>query len=152
MSNVKCQMSKIAIFAFGALIFLSGCATCKEKAKGFLGVSTKQLEEDRKNAMITTYPLTYNACYQKVKDFIKIRKSYIYAENAKKQMIAVYYSETDTTPIGIFLRVVDPSNTEVAITSPSDYMKELFAKEMSETIEKSLKQEGAVAGNEQEKK
>jgi hypothetical protein len=53
-------------------------------------------------------------------------------------MIAVYVSESDTTPVGVFFKGVDNSNTEISVSSPSLYAKELIAKILSLELDKLL--------------
>jgi len=118
---------------------LLGCATIKETAKGIAGVSTKVLEVGRKDAIIKTFNYDYDACYNKVVDILKHIGAYIYAKDRKKQMIAIYVSETDTTPVGLFFKVIDTNNTQIEISSPSTYAKEFIARDVFLALEKSLK-------------
>ena len=130
---------------------LSGCAVVKEAAKGFAGVSTQVLEDKRKDAIKETFAIDYDDCYAKVKDILKEKikvkenetevesSSYIYAENAEKKMLAVYLSETDTTPVGIFFTPEGKGSTIVEVSSPSTYAKENIAKRISTAINASLK-------------
>jgi hypothetical protein len=114
-----------------AVGILSGCASMKEKTKGFLGVSTKVLEEGRSQAAVVECNLEYNACYAKVKEILKKEESYIYADDSKKRMIAFYVSKDDTTPVGIFLTAVDASHTRLEVSSASTYTKQIFAEKLS---------------------
>jgi hypothetical protein len=52
-------------------VFLYGCATVKEAAKGFAGVSTKVLEEGRKDGLRESFPMGYSDCYARVKDILE---------------------------------------------------------------------------------
>jgi hypothetical protein len=128
-----------------AVFFLStillGCATIKETAKGFAGVSTQVLEEKRKDALNKSFVLDYNSCYIKVRDILqeKGREYYIYAEDAKKKMIGIYLSEADTTPVGIFFTEEEKGRTMVEISSPSTYAKEYIANKIFTGIEVLLK-------------
>ena len=108
---------------------LFGCATIKEAAKGFAGVSTKILEEKRKEAIKESFAIDYSSCYAKVKDILreKDKESPVYAEDAQKKMIGVYFSETDTTPVGVFFTEEAKGSTMVEISSPSTYAKEYIA-------------------------
>lgn len=108
---------------------LSGCATLKEAGKGFAGVSTQVLEEKRKDVLKKSFALDYNGCYAKVKEILnqKGKESYIYAEDPKKKMIAIYLSSTDTTPVGIFFTEEAGASTLIEISSPSIYAKEEIA-------------------------
>ncbi len=118
---------------------LLGCATVKEMTKGFLGVSTQVLEQKRKDALKKSFTLSYNDCYTKVKDILTkdaLAKNvldkeavvpYIYSEDSRKKMIAVYLSQTDTTPVGIFFTEEVGANTLIEVSSPSTYAKEEMA-------------------------
>ena len=108
---------------------LLGCATVKEMGKGFIGVSTQVLEEKRKDALKKSFALGYNDCYIKVKNILNLqgKESYIYAEDSKNKMIAIYLSPTDTTPVGIFFTEETGPSTLIEISSPSIYAKEEIA-------------------------
>jgi hypothetical protein len=67
--------------------------------------------------------------------------AYIYAEDAKKKMIAVYISETDTTAVGLFFSPIDANNTEIKISSPSTYAKEFISKKVFFALDKALNPE-----------
>lgn len=107
---------------------LFGCSTIKETVKRIAGVSTKVLEDSRKDAIKKIFNYDYNTCYNKVKAAVTERGSYIYAEDPKKQMLAIYVSESDTTAVGIFFKEIDALNTQIEVSSPSTYAKELIAK------------------------
>jgi hypothetical protein len=109
---------------------LLGCATVKEMGKGFAGVSTQVLEDKRKDALKKSFTLGYNDCYKKVKDILTegIDAPYIYSEDSKKKMIAIYLSQTDTTPVGIFFTEETGGSILIEISSPSIYAKEEIAK------------------------
>jgi len=111
-----------------SVVFL-GCATVKEVGKGFAGVSTRVLEQKRKESLKKTFALEYNDCYAKVKDILNLKgkESYIYAEDIHKKMIAVYLSSTDTTPVGIFFTDQAKLGTLIEVSSLSVYAKEEIA-------------------------
>ncbi len=122
---------------------LLGCSTVKEATKGFLGVSTQVLEDKRKEAIKESFAVDYDNCYAKVEDILKEKAqekakekgkenenengSYIYTEDHQKKMIAIYLSETDTTPVGIFFTDEANSHTMIEVSSPSTYAKEYIA-------------------------
>ncbi|MFH0918668.1 MAG: hypothetical protein V1830_05990 [Candidatus Omnitrophota bacterium] len=110
-------------------IALTGCSTFKDAGKGFLGVSTQVLKEKRSQALKKSFALNYDRCYSKVKDILsqKDKESYIYAQEAKEKLIAVYLSATDTTVVGIFFTEEPGGNTLIEISSPSIYAKEELA-------------------------
>jgi len=109
------------------LATLIGCASIKETAKGIAGVSTKVLEENRKEAITRRFAIDYSGCYKETMDILRRTGSYVYADDASKGMIAVYISSEDTTPVGVFLKVVTEKSTQVEVSSPSTYGKELIA-------------------------
>ncbi|MDP2043577.1 MAG: hypothetical protein Q8K15_00215, partial [Candidatus Omnitrophota bacterium] len=127
-------------FLFSVLL---GCATIKEVGKGFAGISTRVLEDKRKDALKKSFSLDYNSCYSKVKDILneKGKESPIYAEDAGKKMIALYLSQTDTTPIGIFFTEEAKNKTLIEVSSPSIYAKEFIAKNIFSGIDVLLKLE-----------
>ncbi|MDD5116509.1 MAG: hypothetical protein PHW98_05555 [Candidatus Omnitrophica bacterium] len=132
---------------------LSGCATVHEAARGFAGVSTRILEDKRKEALRESYPMDYDTCYARVKAILGEKvmmkqgeeeiesRSYIYAEDPQQKMIAIYLSETDTTPVGIFFVEDGRGRTMIEVSSPSTYAKENIAGRISSGIREQLKQD-----------
>lgn len=112
-------------------IFLTGCAEIKEAGRGVAGISTKVLEEHKKDAIIKIFDFDYNTCYLKIKEFLVRRGSYIYTEDAKQRLIAVYVSAEDTTPVGLFFKEISPASTQVEVSSASTYAKEFIANKIS---------------------
>lgn len=133
------------------VILTSGCASIKEVAKGIAGVSTKVLEDNRKDAIKKTFNYDYNTCHSKVKLALKEIGSYIYAEEPKKNMVAIYVSEADTTPVGLFFKEIDKYNTQIEVSSPSTYAKEAVAKNVFSVLEGTYKPK-AEKGQPDEKK
>jgi len=120
-------MLKFIICALIFGILTSGCATLKEGAKCVAGVSTKILEDNRKTAVTKTVNHDYFTAYTKSIEILKRAGSYIYVQDIKKHMIAVYFSESDTTPIGVFFKEIGANTTEMQVSSPSSYAKEVIA-------------------------
>ncbi len=116
-----------------------GCAAIKETAKGIAGVSTDVLEKNRKDATKKTFPYDYNTCYSKAKETLEKSSyskaeekldnsgSYIYCQDRKKNLLAIYVSEEDTTPVGIFFTEIDKTHTQIEVSSASTYAKELIS-------------------------
>ncbi|MFA5362910.1 MAG: hypothetical protein WC335_06695 [Candidatus Omnitrophota bacterium] len=119
--------SRLLVFCLLSLIFSCGCVSLKEGAKGFAGVSTRALEESRKDAAVKVFKKDYSAVVGKAKEALKEIGAYIYAEDSGRGMIAVYVSEVDTTPVGLFFTAVDSGSTRVEVSSPSTYGKEFIA-------------------------
>lgn len=127
----------IIIFNFAFLICnLPGCATIEETAKGVAGLSTKTLEDGRKDAITKTFDYDYFTCYAKTRDTLKRINAHPYAHGIKRHMIAVYVSEEDTTPVGLFFKEIDAARTRIEVSSPSLYAKELISKRVFSGLEK----------------
>ncbi|MCU0666464.1 MAG: cohesin domain-containing protein [Candidatus Omnitrophica bacterium] len=126
-----------------AVILLSGCAKVKEAAKGFAGISTEQLEQSRGNAIKNTVAYDYDTTLKEVQSALNKAKAYIYAQDPKKQMIAIYLSETDTTPVGIFL-TKNGQSTVIEVVSPSTFAKESIASALSKSFEEKARSERAI--------
>jgi len=120
---------KSGMFVIGLFLILNsaGCAGTKECLRGFMGISTKVLEDNRASALVKSFNYDYVTCYNKALDILKESGSYVYAGDISKYMVAVYLSEEDTTPVGIFFTETDENNTRVEVSSPSTYGKEVIA-------------------------
>ena len=132
-------MKKFAAMILACLL-VSGCATSGNVWKSFLGVSTQELEESRPEAAVKVFEYDYKTCYEKTEGLLKAMPAVeIYAKN--KEMIAIFYINPDTTPVGIFFKEVDATHTQVEVSSKSTVAKDWIAKNVfSETI---IKQEKA---------
>ncbi|MFC1675218.1 DUF3568 family protein [Candidatus Omnitrophota bacterium] len=120
------------------LISLSGCATIKECAKGFAGVSTKVLEDGRNEAISMKFNTDYDTCYKLSEEILARIGTYTYARDTSKQMIAVFLSEEDTTPVGIFISKIDEKNTQIEVSSPSTFARETISTKLFSFLEKWL--------------
>ena len=127
----------IVLLSYCSIVLL-GCATVKEAAKGFMGISTQSLEKARKDAIIKTFNYDYLACYAKTMDVLKSMQAYIYTQSIKKHMIAIYVSEQDTTPVGLFFKEIDAANTQVEVSSLSTYAKEFISGKVFPVLDKKL--------------
>ncbi|MDD5255416.1 MAG: hypothetical protein PHR11_05125 [Candidatus Omnitrophica bacterium] len=116
----------------------SGCAGVTEGLKGFAGVSTKILEEKRPEALRKSFAMDYESCYNKTEKILRRINSYIYARTP--DMFAVYVSEADTTPVGIFLSSQPAGLVLVEVSSPSTFAKETLAKTIFADMEKPLEE------------
>lgn len=126
----------LAIMLLLSLFFLSGCAGLKEGTKGFLGISTKILEEKRKESEVLQVSCDYFTCYQKVIDKLEETESRIYAKS--DSLIAFYLSSSNTTPVGVFFTEIDKQETQLEISSPSPNAKELMKKRLLSAFEKEV--------------
>jgi len=127
----------LVFFTFG-IFNLTGCAGLKEGVKEVAGVSTRALEEGRGQAINRTFNYDFFSCYTQTEDILKKLGVYIYAKDLKKQMIAVYVSESDTTPVGLFFKEVERNITRVEVSSPSSYAKEMIAEKLFSKLDKQL--------------
>ncbi len=130
-------------------VLLAGCTTVKEWGKGFLGVSTRVLEENRQNDLKKSFALDYDACYAGVKSVLneKGKESYIYAEDLQAKMIAVYFSQTDVTAVGIFFTPQENGGTLMEISSPSTFAKEDLGKRIFAALTALVKAKNKEKGN-----
>jgi hypothetical protein len=127
-------------FVFLLVFVFSGCASVKEAGRGFLGISTKVLEEGLPSAKKEVFAIDMDSCYEKVRSALIENHAYIYAEKLSPKMIAVYLSVKDTapvddtdsmddtTPVGLFFSTKQTNQTLVEVSSPSTYAKETIAK------------------------
>ena len=127
MFKSKIQNPKL-ILVLSFVILASGCVTPKEACKGFLGVSTKVLEEGRNDSIKKEFNFDLVTCHNKVRMILKETGSYIYCDDLSKDLIAVYVSQEDTTPVGLFLTEVNKGVTLIEVSSPSVYGKEKISK------------------------
>ena len=127
----------ISIFAFCIFNFM-GCALLWEGVKGLAGVSTRALEDNRKTAITKAFNYDYFTCYTKTLDILKSMQAYIYMQSIKKHMIAIYVSEKDTTPVGLFFKEIDTANTQVEVSSLSTYAKEFISGKVFPILDKKI--------------
>ncbi|MDD5594985.1 MAG: hypothetical protein PHY94_01950 [Candidatus Omnitrophica bacterium] len=120
-------MLKFFILTLVFIISMSGCTTLEKGARELLGTSTRTVEETRQDAIKEIFRFDFNTCYEKSKEILKDINTYIYAQKKNEKLIAVFVSETDTTPVGVFFKEIDANNTQVEVSSPSSYAKELVA-------------------------
>lgn len=125
----------IVIYVLLFIVTTSGCAVVKEGVRGFSGISTRVLEDSRSKAINKTFDCDYLTCYTKTKEALKGAGAYIYTLNQPKNMIAVYISQEDTTPVGVFFTSIDVAHTKVEISSPSTYAKEFIASKITAAFE-----------------
>ena len=125
-------MRKFAVILVVCLL-ISGCATRGNVWKQFLGTSTQELEDLRSEAAVKVFEYDYKTCYENTEKLLKDMQSVeVYAKT--KDMIAIYYINPDTTPVGIFFKEVDATHTQVEITSESTVAKNWIARNIfSET-------------------
>ncbi len=135
-SKMFCHLFVICALAF--IILIAGCAGVREVCKGVAGISTKVLEDSRDDALSKVIGYDFITCHNRIKAILKETGSYIYEDNLDNDMIAIYVSEEDTTPVGIFLTERGSNSTLIEVSSPSTYGKEKIAKLLFDTLTKEL--------------
>lgn len=124
-------MKKWIAFGIIGFLILSGtglsyAAKPAEIFKGFLAVSTGELEELKKSALIKVFDIGYKMCYENTLAIVeKMPDTQIYAKD--KGIIAVYCLSLNSTPAGIFFEKVDETHTKVLISSASSSAKDWVA-------------------------
>ncbi|MFH1507455.1 MAG: hypothetical protein ABIG46_03360 [Candidatus Omnitrophota bacterium] len=122
-------MYKIKFCFFSAIIcFLTGCAIVRDMPRGLAGLSTRAVENAREDALASVFDYDYDTCYKKTVDILVQIQAYVYARPAKKDMLAIYVSSSDTTEVGIFFAKVGQNKTRVEISSLSTPAKERLSK------------------------
>lgn len=122
-------------FMIFAVFLLSGCAGVSESIKGFAGYPTRILEQNRGRAIVKTLDYDYFTAYTKITDILKWGNTHVYIQDIKKHLIALYVSEDDTTAVGIFFTEKSENQTQIEISSPSVYGKEVIAKKITLGLE-----------------
>ena len=130
-------MKRCRLIGLGlVMVFISGCGVgLKENLRGAAGISTKVLEDNLSSAAYKDFNLDYDAAFSLVKEIIKKIGSYIYAVDKSKNLIAIYASEDDTTPVGIFFKALDNTKTRILISSPSNITKAVIVGEIFPVLE-----------------
>ncbi len=120
-------MRAVAILVAG--ISVSGCVSMREAARGFAGVSTRVLEENKPQALSRVWKESPESTAPKIETILSEIGAYVYARDARQRLIAVYVSSTDTTPVGIFCEPAGEAATTILVSSPSRFAKEkIFSK------------------------
>lgn len=127
----------IALLGY-SVIGLLGCAALTEGAKGFAGISTKILEDTRKDAIAKNFNYDYNTCYNNTQEILKRIGAYIYAKAPEKNMLAIYVSGEDTTPVGLFFKEIDKTHTRIEVSSASTYAREFISQNVFSVLDKSV--------------
>ena len=133
---MKNVLGKYLLIA-AAVSVMAGCASMEEMGKGFLGISTKEIENNRASSAKKVFSLEYKICYNRALGVLKSIDSYVYAKDSRKNMVAVYVSEADTTPVGIFFRKVDAAHTEVEVSSESTFARDYISGAIFDELGKS---------------
>ncbi|MDD4899385.1 MAG: hypothetical protein PHT31_03095 [Candidatus Omnitrophica bacterium] len=119
-------MNKFIITVILSTVFISGCALLEKGARELLGTSTSSVEASRPEAIKQIFNFDFDTCYEKSLVSLKDINTFLFAKDKKNKMIAVFVSEQDTTPVGVFFKVIDADNTQVEVSSPSTYARDLI--------------------------
>ena len=134
--------TKLTFVVIAVSILLSAGVSCASPQtdifKAFFAVSTRELEDLKKDALVKIFDYDYKTCYEKTLSLVgKMVDAQIYAR--KKDMIAVYCVPFNSTPAGIFFEEVDASHTKVLISSASSRAKDWVASNVfSEKVQKPI--------------
>jgi hypothetical protein len=127
---------RFAVVGFGLAVSLfTGCAGMKEVVRSVAGTSTREVEKSRKNSIKKVFKCDYFTCYAKTQDALKRIGAYVYAEDKEKDLIAIYVSEKDTTPVGLFFQDIDNTHTQIEISSPSSFARDSIAEKIFANLE-----------------
>jgi hypothetical protein len=120
-------MKKILVL-LSISVLLSGCATTiQEEWKRLTGRSVYDVEQSKKDALVKIFDLSYEACYAKAeKALTSVLNISIYSRS--ENLIAVYYVDLNTTPVGVFFESIDDKHTKVEVSSPAPGPKNAVAK------------------------
>ncbi|MCX7927345.1 MAG: hypothetical protein N2606_04340 [Candidatus Omnitrophica bacterium] len=126
----------ISFVIFIFLFFIMGCASVKEASRGLAGISTQALEERFPGGRTIKVKMDYDNCVNQTRILLKQAGAYIYKDSPQRKLIAVYVSETDTTPVGLFFESIDEKNTYITFTSQSDYARDYIAEKVEAAFNK----------------
>lgn len=120
---------------------LAGCAKMKEGIRSITATSTREVENSRNKSIKKVFECDYFTCYSKTRDALKHIGSYVYAEDKKQDLIAIYVSQKDTTPVGLFFKEIDSAHTQIEISSPSSFARDSIAEKIFANLAASFYQD-----------
>jgi hypothetical protein len=123
------------------IVTFSGCAKMKEGVRTIAGTSTREVENSRAESIKKAFESDYFTCYAKTQDALKRIGAYVYAEDKEKDLIAIYVSQQDTTPVGLFFQEIDSTHTQIEISSPSSFARDAIAEKIFANLEASFYQD-----------
>lgn len=141
-------MRKIFIVFVGCVL-LSGCAASQiEMTRDVIGNSIKDVEASRKDAVSKEFDHDYMACYSKIEKLLgKMPHTSIYFED--EDVIAVFYMNPNTTPVGIFFTDIGNGRTKVEVSSPATGARDWVAKNIFSDKVLPAEKFGKFGGNEE---
>jgi hypothetical protein len=122
-----------------SIVSICGCSTSalKESWRGFAGTSTAALTQNRPSAACHKFNCSLEECEPKLAEVLAELKNYVYAR--EPGLTAVYVSENDTTPVGIFVSRTPSGTTKVEVSSPSSFSRDAEARRLFALLERKLK-------------
>ncbi|MGE5309423.1 MAG: hypothetical protein ACM3OC_10095 [Deltaproteobacteria bacterium] len=131
-------MKKLSSVIFLAFL-LSGCVPggFHEAVRGVEGKSTRILTDTRPGAAAREFACSSQDCREKVRKSLDEMGAYTYATEG--DLTAVYVSERDTTPVGVFVTAVGEDKTRVEVSSPSTYAKDMVAQKLFDSLDRKLR-------------
>lgn len=107
---------------------LSGCAASQiEMTRDVIGNSIKDVEDSRKDAVSKEFDHDRMDCYAKIEKLLeKMPHTSIYFED--EDVIAVFYMNPNTTPVGVFFTDIGKGRTKVEVSSPATGARDWVAK------------------------
>jgi hypothetical protein len=122
-----------------SILILSGCSAAgfKETLRGIAGSSTQVLVDTRPGAVSREFTCGLEECAPKVSESLQEIKTYVYRREGA--LTAVFVSEQDTTPVGIFLSSPGAGKTLIEVSSASTTAKETVAQKLFASLDKKLK-------------
>lgn len=102
-------------------LLLGGCATFLEDIEGVFATEVSDLEKARSSGKTETFPLSFDAAFDKVTDILKKNNLTIYQINRKRKYIIVmgFKKQIDTTRVGVFFEPVSDNETRITLSSLS---------------------------------
>jgi hypothetical protein len=132
----KSQGHKVILAIFLCLV-MAGCAGVLEAGRGIAGTSTKILEESKPQAVSRVVAMDEAQVLQKIEEqVVPSLNAYVYARVPEKHLIAIYASENDTTPVGIYTVATADGGTMISVSSPSIYAKESILQAVYDVLTK----------------
>jgi hypothetical protein len=119
-------------------VAVAGCAGgLKEVVRGIEGNSTKVLYETRVTAAVKEFACPAEDCRQRAGEILGEMKTYVYRQEG--ELTAIFVSQQDTTPVGIFVTAAGEDRSRIEVSSPSSAARELIARQLFTCLENSLK-------------
>jgi hypothetical protein len=130
-------MTNAKMWPLALCLALAGCAGFGETIRGIEGNSTRVLYETRPQAAAKEFRCNPEDCRQKAGEILAEMKTYVYRR--EPGLIAVFVSETDTTPVGIFITPGEEESSRIEVSSPSSPARDAVSQKLFSALESRLK-------------